>query len=233
MAQTKSKKEQPKGCLPEILSHQCGDCTYYCCLFPPKSRVSFGIWANMQAFVASFSLLGTALIACSFDQTSNTVLYQIGRYIKYVNIPIALFVMLLEYPRGSKKGGGRIEERPFQSYIAPVHYSFRFLTRNYFLRSIVYIVLATPSQFSLSTTMSGFMLAISAIFYFVAAVYDECWVPPTLSWGRDSKKKDKEETGAGMDMMEAPQEPPPRMPQNSPSKAEIGASEIFSNNATS
>ena len=70
----------------------------------------------------------------------------------------------------------------------------------------------------------------------MAAVYDECWVPPTLSWGRDSKKKEKktETAGVAVDMMEAPQEPPPRMPQSSSSltRAGVKESEIFSNNAT-
>ena len=204
MAQSRVKKEEAKGCLPESLSHQCGDCTFYCCLCPPKSRVSFGIWANVQAFVASVALFGTAILASSFDQTANTSLYQAGRYIKYLNIPIALFIMFCEYPLGSKRGGGAVYERPFQSYIAPIHYFFRFFTRNYFFRSILYFLFVAPSQFSLATTMSGFMLFSASIFYFVAAVYDECWVPPTLSWGRDSKKKEKktETAGVAVDMME-------------------------------
>ena len=114
-----------KGCLPEVLSHQCGDSTYYCCLCPPKSRISFGIWENMQAYVAC--LFGSAILASSLRQTRNTELYKIGNYIKYVNIPIALFIMFVQYPRGVKKGGGRADERLFQSYIAPIHYFFRFL----------------------------------------------------------------------------------------------------------
>ena len=145
MAQSRVKKEEAKGCLPESLSHQCGDCTFYCCLCPPKSRVSFGIWANVQAFVASVALFGTAILASSFDQTANTSLYQAGRYIKYLNIPIALFIMFCEYPLGSKRGGGAVYERPFQSYIAPIHYFFRFFTRNYFFRSILYFLFVAPS----------------------------------------------------------------------------------------
>lgn len=228
------EKKEKKGCLPDILAHQCGDCTYYCCLCPPKSRISFGIWANMQGFWAAIALLFTTIIAASFTQTSNTVLYQAGQYVKYVNFPIAIFVMCVEYPRGKKRGGGRVEERPFQSYIAPIHYFFRFLTRNYFLRGILYIFLSGPSQFSLSTTLSGWWLFISGLFYFIAALYDECWEPPTLAWGRGSKKpkKDKPKTGGQeMDMMEAPTEPPPRMDKNSSSpEKEI---EVYTNPASS
>ena len=72
-------------------------------------------------------LFGSAILASSLTQTRNTELYKIGNYIKYVNIPIALFIMFVQYPRGVKKGGGRADERLFQSYIAPIHYFFRFL----------------------------------------------------------------------------------------------------------
>ncbi|KAI6648909.1 Cytochrome b-245 light chain-like [Oopsacas minuta] len=234
MAQSKkpNKKEEVKGKLPDILAHQCGDCTYYCCLFPPKSRVSFGIWANMQAFVAAIALFGSAILVSSFTQTDNTGLYKAGRYLKYLNIPIALFVLFCEYPRGAKKGGGRVEERFLQSYIAPIHYFFRFLTRNYFIRSIVYVILSAPSQFTLPTTMAGFMLFSSGLFYFIAAIYDECWVPPSLAWGRDSDKKSKEPEGRAVDMMEAPEEPPPRLPQTSPHRPnqDVKGSEVYMNN---
>ena len=93
---TKSKGEEVKGCLPEVLSHQCGDSTYYCCLCPPKSRISFGIWENMQAYVAC--LFGSAILASSLTQTRNTELYKIGNYIKYVNIPIACLLCLFSIP---------------------------------------------------------------------------------------------------------------------------------------
>ena len=226
----KSKGEEVKGCLPEILSHQCGDCTYYCCLCPPKSRISFGIWANMQAYVASFALLGSAILASSFSQTSNTELYKIGNYIKYVNIPIALFIMFVEYPRGAKKGGSRVDERLFQSYIAPIHYFFRFLTRNYFLRSIVYILLSGPSQFSLATTMAGFMLFTSGFFYFVAALYDESWRPPSLAWGRDSPEKEQKTGANTVEITEAPSEPAPRFQPER--KESLDKNESYSNSAT-
>ena len=232
---TQSKGQEVKGRLPDILAHQCGDCTYYCCLCPPKSRISFGIWANTQAFVASFALLGGAILASSFTQTSNTELYKIGSYVKYVNIPIAIFIMLVEYPRGAKKSGGRVDERLFQSYIAPIHYFFRFLTRNYFLRSIVYILLSAPSQFSLSTTMAGFMLFTSGAFYFVAALYDESWIPPTLAWGRDSqKKKEQKTTAITAEITEAPSEPAPRFQLDKKSETYSNTavqSETYSNTA--
>ena len=115
------------------------------------------------------ALLGSAILSSSFTQTSNTELYKIGNYIKYVNIPIALFIMLVEYLRGAKKRRSRADERLFQSYIAPILDFFRFLTRNYFLCSIVYILLSGPSKFSLATTMVGFMLFMSGFFYFITA----------------------------------------------------------------
>ena len=231
---TRARQPEASGILPDILAHQCGDCTYYFCVCPPKSRISFGIWANMQAFIASFALLGGAIIASSFSQTSNTLLYIGGQYVKYLNIPIALFVMFVEYPRGLKKDGGRVEERPFQSYIAPIHYLTFFVGRNYFIRSIVYILLSLPSQLSLSTTMAGFMLISSGFFYFIAALYDEGWNPPTLSWGRDSvQKKDGKAPAKTGELTEAPSEPAPRFQHSNVNSIEVDPHQSIPSNTGS
>ena len=180
-------KEVKCGGCPEPCTNQCGDCTKYFCACPPTSRISYAAWANEQAFWAGWMILGGSLIAIPLDLRSVPPTGY-GLYTRYIMLPFALLVLLIEYQRGKKKRG-TTQGRLFQEYVAPIPYFFRFLTRSLFLRSLLYTIFSVPCFLILSTNIGGMTLLISAFFYFVAAIYRENWVPPELAYGPDSKKK--------------------------------------------
>ena len=180
-------KEIKCGGCPEPCTNQCGDCTKFFCACPPTSRVSYAAWANQQAFWAGLIIFGGSLIAIPLDLRP-VLPTGLGIFTRYIMLPFSLLVLLIEYPRGKKKRGN-IEGRPFQEYVAPIPYFFRFLTRNLFLRSVLYTIFSVPCFFILSTNLGGMTLFISAFFYFIASIYRENWIPPELAYGPDSKKK--------------------------------------------
>ena len=204
------EKEVKCGGCPEPCTNQCGDCTKYFCACPPTSRISYSVWANQQAYWAGWIILGGSLIAVSLDLRA-VLPTGYGLYTRYVLIPFSLMVLLIEYPRGKKKRG-TIETRIFQEYVAPIPYFFRFLTRNLFLRSMFYLIFSIPCFFILSTNIGGMVLFIAAIFYFIAAVYSEKWVPPALAYGPDSKMKRKPSVESDILLMAPPQEELPTLP---------------------
>ena len=204
------EREVKCGGCPEPCTDQCGDCTKYCCACPPTSRISYSIWANQQAYWAGWIILGGSLIAVSLNLRA-VLPTGYGLYTRYLLIPFSLIVILIEYPRGKKKKGD-IETRMFQEYIAPIPYFFRFLTRNLFLRSMFYMIFSIPCFFILSTNIGGMVLLISALFYFIAAVYSEKWVPPALAYGPDSKKKITSAGQTDILMTAPPQEELPKLP---------------------
>ena len=204
------EKEVKCGGCPEPCTNQCGDCTKFCCACPPTSRISYSVWANQQAYWAGWIILGGSLIAVSLNLRA-VLPTGYGLYTRYILIPFSLIVILIEYPRGKKKKGN-IETRLFQEYIAPIPYFFRFLTRNLFLRSMFYMTFSIPCFFILSTNFGGMALFLAALFYFIAAIYSEKWVPPTLAYGPDSNRKARPTEQKDILMMAPPQEELPTLP---------------------
>lgn len=172
------------GC-PEPCTNQCGDCTKFFCACPPTSRISYSIWANEQAFWAGWIILGGTIIASSLDLRP-VLPTGLGLQTRFVLIPVSLLIIFLEYPRG-KKRRGNILERPFQQYVAPIHYFFRFLTRNLLIRGFLYLFFSIPCFFILSTNLGGMALVIAAMFYLIGGCFNESWVPPSLAYGPGSK----------------------------------------------
>lgn len=172
------------GC-PEPLTNQCGSCTKFFCSCPPRSTIQYSIWANEQAFWSGWCILVGAILTAPLELRP-VMPTGLGLYTRYVSIFIGILVIFVEYPRGKKLRGSTSMERPYQMYIAPIIYFFRFLTRNYFIRGFVYFILSIPNFFILSTHFGGITLFLASIFYLVSAMFNEKWIPPSLAYGPDS-----------------------------------------------
>ncbi|XP_064640674.1 cytochrome b-245 light chain-like [Lineus longissimus] len=131
-------------------------------------QIEWAMWANEQAIAgAAVTLLGGILgVAGLFTR------WQIGAYA----IPASLLIILLEYPRGQRKKGRTIERR-FQKYFANAWVNLGPVTRNYYVRFVIHLVLCIPCFFILPTLLGAVSVFISSIIYFVAAVKGEEWIP--------------------------------------------------------
>lgn len=155
----------------------------------PQSTIEWAMWANEHVLITGYCLAAFSILTIALQ----FALWQIGIY----GLIISLFIILIEYPRS-----GRIvkksKARPFQQYPSFLVSKLGALTRNYFIRFIVYILLSLPCLFLISTITPAISLVIGAIIYGLAALFQEQWKPV--------------EPKVVEDAVPMPSRPPPREP---------------------
>ncbi|XP_006762340.2 PREDICTED: cytochrome b-245 light chain [Myotis davidii] len=124
-------------------------------------------------------------------------------YFGAYSIVAGVFVCLLEYPRGKRKKGSTME-RCGQKYMTKVVKLFGPLTRNYYVRAFLHLVLSVPAGFLLATILGTACLAIASGIYLLAATRGEQWTP--------IESKPKERPQVGGTIKQPPSNPPPRPP---------------------
>ncbi|XP_041376181.1 cytochrome b-245 light chain-like isoform X2 [Gigantopelta aegis] len=129
--------------------------------------------------------------------------WQFGVY----GIVAALFVFIIEFPRGKRQSGKTIERR-FQKIFTHIVKLGGIVTRNYFVRFVLYLILTVPCCFILPTLIGGVCFLITGIIYFVAAIKGEEWIPAGLD----------EPSHEGPTVMHPPRHPPPRRASPSTSR---------------
>ncbi|XP_033112983.1 cytochrome b-245 light chain-like [Anneissia japonica] len=157
------------------------------------SQWEWAMWANEHAFVSGIILVMGGIVG-SFDFS--------GKEFAYYSIVAGVLVTFLEYPRGTRMNG-KVVPRRFQSKISPIVDALGPISRSYFIRFVLYLLMSVPTVFCLPTIMSGVSLFFAAIMYFVAALGGEEWRPESVS----SLARQKTLT------QHAPMNPPPRPPQ--------------------
>ncbi|XP_063416856.1 cytochrome b-245 light chain-like [Mytilus trossulus] len=160
-------------------------------------QIEWAMWANEQAIVSSsIIILGGILGVAGFFKG-----WEIGIYA----IVAGVLVFVLEYPRG-KRLKGRTQERMFQKYFTKLLSCCGPVSRNYFVRFIMHLILCIPMCFILATIMGGISLFTTAMIYLVAAFKGEEWKPVGL--------EEKTESTAKLDAksFRQPKMPPPRAP---------------------
>uniref|UniRef100_A0A8I3X8E6 Cytochrome b-245 light chain n=1 Tax=Callithrix jacchus TaxID=9483 RepID=A0A8I3X8E6_CALJA len=124
-------------------------------------------------------------------------------YFGAYSIVAGVFVCLLEYPRGKRKKGSTME-RCGQKYMTAVVKLFGPLTRNYYIRAVLHLLLSVPAGFLLATILGTACLAIASGIYLLAAVRGEQWTP--------IEPKPRERPHVGGTIKQPPSNPPPRPP---------------------
>lgn len=158
-------------------------------------KTEWSVWANEQAVVSSaVALLGGILaVAGQFKY------WEFGAYA----IAASVLVFILEYPRG-KRQKGRTVQRKFQHCLTLVVRCGGLLTRNYFVRFVLYLILSIGCCFHLSTLLGGMSFIITSALYLVAAIKGEEWIPV-------EREPDPTDT-SGPSIIPEPRKPPPRLP---------------------
>ncbi|XP_008564105.1 PREDICTED: cytochrome b-245 light chain [Galeopterus variegatus] len=103
---------------------------------------------------------------------------------------------------GQRAGAGVRPEG--QKYMTAVVKLFGPLTRNYYIRAILHLLLAVPAGFLLATILGTACLAIASGIYLLAAVHGEQWTP--------IEHKRQERPQVGGTIKQPPSNPPPRPP---------------------
>ncbi|XP_074645359.1 cytochrome b-245 light chain-like isoform X2 [Tubulanus polymorphus] len=119
------------------------------------------------------------------------------------SICASIVIFFVEYPRGKRKKGSS-NERRFQHYLTVIINQCGPVTRNYYVRSIIHLVLCIPCFFLLPTLIGGLCLFITAALYMVAAIKGEKWIAIT---------KKKKEAVYRLESLQPPSHPPPRRPK--------------------
>ncbi|XP_025114894.1 cytochrome b-245 light chain-like [Pomacea canaliculata] len=158
-------------------------------------KIEWAMWANEQALVSSVVVFlgGVLAVAGQFKY------WQFGAYA----IAASAFVAILEYPRG-KRQTGRTVQRKFQYCFTVVVRTGGLITRNYFVRFILHLLLSVACCFHLSTLLGGICFMITSAIYLMAAFKGEEWTPV-------EKEKDPEEDNEP-NIIPQPRKPPPRRP---------------------
>ncbi|CAG2240117.1 CYBA [Mytilus edulis] len=146
-------------------------------------QIEWAMWANEQAIVSSsIIILGGILGVAGFFKG-----WEIGIYA----IVAGVLVFIFEYPRG-KRLKGRTQERMFQKYFTKLLSCCGPVSRNYFIRFIMHLILCIP---------------IMNVWIFLQAAFKgEEWKPVGL--------EEKTESTAKLDAksFRQPKMPPPRAP---------------------
>ncbi|XP_003387341.1 PREDICTED: cytochrome b-245 light chain-like [Amphimedon queenslandica] len=174
--------------------------------------VEWAMWGNMNAFYAGLFIFVGSVVAASIPEIAIDGQFptNVGSALRWINIFIGLFVMLVEYPLSARRSKKTAVERPGQRYIAPILHNLRFVGSNYIIRFMLYMIISVPVFFVLSSIFGGLCLLCACACYFAAALNGESWKAPTLGWGPG-----KTVTKKGPQIKEipkAPTEPPPRPP---------------------
>ncbi|XP_021352720.1 cytochrome b-245 light chain-like [Mizuhopecten yessoensis] len=158
-------------------------------------QIEWAMWANEQAIASAFILIsGGAIGVAGFFKG-----WEIGIY----GIVAGIFVLMIEYPRGKRKTGHSTQERTFQRPLSRLLNCCGPVTRNYFVRFIIYLVLCVPACFILATLLGGVCLFITSMIYMVAAFRGEEW----LAVGLEEKEADPVRE---LKSFKRPVKPPPR-----------------------
>jgi len=156
-------------------------------------QLDWAMWANEHAVASS-----VVTIMCGILTTAGQFRHwEIGVYALIAGV----LTFTLEYPRGKRQKGSSYERR-YQRPLTALVRQGRFLTRNYFVRFVLYLILAVPCCFVMSTLMAAMSYMVTACIYFLAAVKGEEWQPCEPPRG---------ESG-GPEVIQEPKHPPPRRP---------------------
>ncbi|XP_008838769.1 cytochrome b-245 light chain [Nannospalax galili] len=172
-------------------------------------QIEWAMWANEQALASGLILITGGIVATAGRFTQ----WYFGTY----SIAAGVFICLLEYPRGKRKKGSTME-RCGQKYMTSVVKLFGPLTRNYYVRAVLHLLLSVPAGFLLATILGTACLAIASTIYLLAAIRGEQWIP--------IEPKPKERPQVGGTIKQPPTNPPPRPPaevRKKPSVEEEGA----------
>lgn len=160
-------------------------------------KIEWAMWANEQAIAScSIIILGGILGIAGFFTR-----WQFGIYAIIAGIVVFIF----EYPRG-KRLNGKTEERLCQQPLTRILSCCGPLSRNYFARFIMHLILCIPLCFILATILGGISLFITSIIYLVAAFKGEEWKPVGLD--EETEEKAKKDAKS----FRQPRIPPPRAP---------------------
>lgn len=91
----------------------------------------------------------------------------------------SLIIFVIEYPRSKRnysRRGGRVKQRPMQ-WVLVNFVNCTVLFRYYYVRFIVYLVVAMPCLFLFPTCASGLLIVIGSCVYLLAAFKKEVWLP--------------------------------------------------------
>uniref|UniRef100_A0A5F4WKI5 Cytochrome b-245 light chain n=1 Tax=Callithrix jacchus TaxID=9483 RepID=A0A5F4WKI5_CALJA len=119
-------------------------------------QIEWAMWANEQALASGLILITGGIVATAGHFTQ----WYFGAY----SIVAGVFVCLLEYPRGKRKKGSTME-RCGQKYMTAVVKLFGPLTRNYYIRAVLHLLLSVPAGFLLATILGTACLAIASGIY--------------------------------------------------------------------
>ncbi|XP_005096802.1 cytochrome b-245 light chain [Aplysia californica] len=169
-------------------------------------KIEWAMWANEQA-IASSCVTALGGFIAAIGQFKN---WQIGVYA----IAAGVLTFALEYPRG-KRQKGTSYERSFQRPLTIIVSQGRLLTRNYFVRFVLYLALSVPCCFVLPTLLGALCLMISGFIYLLAAVKGEEWHPVEA-------KKDE----PGPKTIQEPKRPPPRRPETSGTPGAVESAQV-------
>ncbi|XP_070617923.1 cytochrome b-245 light chain [Erythrolamprus reginae] len=158
-------------------------------------RIEWAMWANEQALASGLILVtgGIVGVAGQFKR------WEIAAYA----IVAGVFVCFLEYPRGKRKKGSTLE-RFGQKYFTVAVKACGPVTRNYYVRAVLYACLAAPAGYLLATILGTACLAIASGIYLLAAIRGEEWRP--------IEAKPQERPQVGGTIKHPPSNPPPRPP---------------------
>ncbi|KAM5262634.1 cytochrome b-245 light chain [Ctenodactylus gundi] len=159
-------------------------------------QIEWAMWANEQALASGLILITGGIVATAGRFTQ----WYFGAY----SIAAGVLVCLLEYPRGRRRKGSTME-RCGQKYMTAVVKQFGPLTRNYYVRAVLHLLLSVPAGFLLATILGTVCLVIASGIYLLAAVRGEQWTPI------EPKPKERLQVGAGT-IKQPPSNPPPRPP---------------------
>nr|XP_026257663.1 cytochrome b-245 light chain [Urocitellus parryii] len=172
-------------------------------------QIEWAMWANEQALASGLILITGGIVATAGRFTQ----WYFGAY----SIVAGVFVCLLEYPRGRRRKGATME-RCGQKCMTTVVKLFGPLTRNYYVRAVLHLLLSVPAGFLLATILGTVCLAIASVIYLLAAVRGEQWMP--------IEPKPMERPQVGGTIKHPPSNPPPRPPaeaRKKPSEEEEAA----------
>uniref|UniRef100_A0A2K5YFS3 Cytochrome b-245 light chain n=1 Tax=Mandrillus leucophaeus TaxID=9568 RepID=A0A2K5YFS3_MANLE len=124
-------------------------------------QIEWAMWANEQALASGLILITGGIVATAGRFTQ----WYFGAY----SIVAGVFVCLLEYPRGKRKKGSTME-RWGQKYMTSVVKLFGPLTRNYYVRAVLHLLLSVPAGFLLATILGTACLAIASGIYLLVSV---------------------------------------------------------------
>ncbi|XP_003460956.1 cytochrome b-245 light chain isoform X1 [Cavia porcellus] len=171
-------------------------------------QIEWAMWANEQALASGLILVAGGIVAT------------VGRFAQWYfgaySIAAGALVCLLEYPRGRRRKGSTME-RCGQKYVAAAVKLFGPLTRNYYVRAVLHLLLSVPAGFLLATILGTVCLAIASVIYLLAAIRGEQWLPI------ESKPKERPQAE---DIKPPPSNPPPRPPaeaRKKPNEDEVAA----------